>query len=256
MRVSQFAAASNAKVRLALTATATQRVTQDILNRLGISAQNIVQLPSSRKNLLLSMKYFSYPNDGYSVKLNALLNSLPDLANGGSVIIYVNTILQAENLSIDLNLKGYNTKAYHSLTPNRVEVEEWFLMDKTVPGESSHIKSPIVVGTTAFGMGIDKSDVRSVVHFDQSRSVEDYVQGLFCTLSLYTCEFSVDFLRFFSFFLFSSGIGRAGRDGLEASCLSFLTDSDTASLRRFDHNSLYFAILHIFTLLLYFTELY
>ena len=124
------------------------------------------------------MKYFSYPNDGYSVKLNALLNYLPDLANGGSVIIYVNTIQQAENVSNDLNLYGYNTKAYHSLTPNRIEVEEWFLMDKRLPGESPRRKSPIVVGTTAFGMGIDKSNVRSVVHFDQSRSVEDYVQGV------------------------------------------------------------------------------
>lgn len=161
-------------MRLALTATATKRVAQDIMERLDIKARNTVRLPSSRKNLILSVAYFPYPDDGYSEKLKALLESLPLLAKGGSVIIYVSKRQLAVTLANDLLRNGYNAKAYHSAIDDREEVENWFLRTKDSPEKEI---SPIVVGTTAFGMGIDKSDVRSVVHFDLSRSVEDYVQG-------------------------------------------------------------------------------
>jgi ATP-dependent DNA helicase RecQ len=164
-------------VRLALTATATKRVAQDIMERLDIKARNTVRLPSSRKNLVLSVAYFPYPDDGYSEKLKTLLESLPLLAKGGSVIIYVSKRQLAVTLANDLLLSGYNAKAYHSAIANREEVENWFLRAEDNPDKEM---SPIVVGTTAFGMGIDKSDVRSVVHFDLSRSVEDYVQGKYC----------------------------------------------------------------------------
>ena len=166
-------------MRLALTATATKRVAQDIVERLHIKVQNIVQLPSSRKNLILSVRSFSYLQDGYREKLDALLNALPGLADGGSAIIYVNKQNLAERLSQDLRESGYSAKAYHSKISNREEVEHWFLR-KSSAQLSSHEgdRAPIVVGTTAFGMGIDKSDVRSVIHFDMPRSVEDYVQGL------------------------------------------------------------------------------
>ena len=209
LRLSYFASASNAQVRLALTATATKRVAKDILERLDIKTSNTVQLPSIRNNLLLSVKSFSYPYDTYEQKLKTLLHYLPLLTNGGSAIIYVNKQQLAEKLAKDLLKKGYNTRAYHSGIPNREEVEQWFLRKNDIdiiPATStssststSKIKdgkslstpissssssffsssSPIVVGTTAFGMGIDKSDVRSVIHFDLSRSVEDYVQGYF-----------------------------------------------------------------------------
>ena len=161
-------------MRLALTATANKRVAQDIVERLNIKVQNIVQLPSSRKNLILSVRSFSYPSDGYGEKLDALLDALPGLANGGSAIIYVNKQNLAERLALDLRDNGYSARAYHSKISNREEVEHWFLKKhREADG------APIVVGTTAFGMGIDKSDVRSVIHFDMPRSVEDYVQGVY-----------------------------------------------------------------------------
>ena len=186
--MSHFASTSNAQVRLALTATATKRVAKDILERLDIKNSNTIQLPSLRKNLLLSVKSFSYPNDKYQEKLEVLLDRLPSLTNGGSAIIYVNKQQLAEKLASDLLNKGYNTRAYHSGIKDREEVEQWFLRKNSKisiqsnPNSNSNTKkislsSPIVVGTTAFGMGIDKSDVKSVIHFDLSRSVEDYVQG-------------------------------------------------------------------------------
>ena len=168
-------------MRLALTATATKRVAQDIVERLHIKVQNIVQLPASRKNLILSVRSFSYPQDGYREKLDALLEALPGLADGGSAIIYVNKQNSAERLSQDLRDSGYSARAYHSKIPNREEVEHWFLRKSSAsaqPSSREGDRAPIVVGTTAFGMGIDKSDVRSVIHFDMPRSVEDYVQGL------------------------------------------------------------------------------
>lgn len=183
LRLSNFAAASSAQVRLALTATATKRVAQDIVERLNIKVQNIIQLPSSRKNLILSVRSFSYPSDGYGEKLDALLDALPGLANGGSAIIYVNKQNLAERLALDLRDSGYSARAYHSLISNREEVEQWFLKKRAPPAlggsrDREGDRAPIVVGTTAFGMGIDKSDVRSVIHFDMPRSVEDYVQGV------------------------------------------------------------------------------
>ena len=219
LRLSHFATASNAQVRLALTATATKRVANDILERLGIKSTNIVQLPSVRKNLILSVKSFSYPKDGYTEKLEILLKNLPYLAQGGSAIIYVNKQIIAERLASDLAKKGYNSRAYHSGLSNREEIEKWFLrenenengrnINENESGQSSkngknsvskkklntennnvgngNELAPIVVGTTAFGMGIDKSNVRSVVHFDLSRSVEDYVQGKY--VRTYLCSY-------------------------------------------------------------------
>jgi ATP-dependent DNA helicase RecQ len=225
LRLSHFASVSNAPVRLALTATATKRVAQDILERLGISESNLIQLPSSRRNLDLKVKSFEYPFDGYQERLRVLLQTLPDITKDGAAIIYVNKKVVAEKLSLALNRKGFNARPYHSGIENRQEVEQWFLnknnsqdnnehMDESYHNEDGSVneeafnrskkyKSPIVVGTTAFGMGIDKSDIRAIVHFDMPRCVEDYVQG----------------------------IGRAGRDGKNASCLAFLGQTDVPLLR-------------------------
>jgi ATP-dependent DNA helicase RecQ len=222
LRLSHFASVSNAPVRLALTATATKRVAQDILERLDISENNLIQLPSSRRNLDLKVKSFKYPFDGYQERLRVLLETLPDITKDGAAIIYVNKKAVAERLSLALNRKGFNARPYHSGIENRQEVEQWFLnknnnQDSNQHGDKKYDgsmndesfnrnkknRNPIVVGTTAFGMGIDKSDIRAIVHFDMPRCVEDYVQG----------------------------IGRAGRDGKNASCLAFLGQTDLPLLR-------------------------
>lgn len=176
------------------------------MERLDIKARNTVRLPSSRKNLILNVERFRYPDDGYSEKFKVLLESLPELAKGGSVIIYVSRRQLAVSLAYDLSKNGYNAQPYHSMITNREEVENWFLKKRVIeiPEESS----PIVVGTTAFGMGIDKSDVRSVVHFDLSRSVEDYVQGTyssFCPCTLLFIFVLYFLFLFCSFLLFTLG---------------------------------------------------
>jgi len=229
-------------VRLALTATATKRVAADILDKLEISPSNVVRLPSVRRNLALAVRAFSHPHDGYEERLAALLESIAGLTGGGAAIVYVSRQKLAEKLAADLVNRGnLNARAYHAGMESeaREEVEYWFLSRK-----KSYVSAPIVVGTVAFGMGIDKvrwsrsrytcirrpfltpppapslslfslsvcvqSDIRSVVHFDLPRSVEEYVQGC----------------------------GRAGRDFHAASCLAFLAASDAPGLRRYSPISL------------------
>jgi ATP-dependent DNA helicase RecQ len=198
LRLSHFATVSDAKIRLALTATATSRVAQDILEKLDISQDDVVRLPSLRRNIQLAVKPLVWGEDGYEDRLAALLTFLPRC---GSHIVYVSRQKLAERLAADLRAEGFSAKAYHAgMTGEaREEVEGWFLrrVGDTKGGD------PIVVGTVAFGMGIDKKDIRGVVHFDMPRSVEDYVQGF----------------------------GRSGRDGQAAHCTAMLAESDGPALR-------------------------
>lgn len=107
----------------------------------------------------------------------------------------------------DLISQGYVAKAYHAgmETNEREQVEHWFLNQdrQAVSDDDNVVPSPIVVGTIAFGMGVDRKNVRNVIHYDLSRSIEDWVQG----------------------------IGRAGRDGIQSSCIAFYANSDVAYLR-------------------------
>jgi hypothetical protein len=121
----------------------------------------------------------------------------------GATIIYVNKQKAAIDLANDLVGQGYAAKAYHGGmdSTDREAVEAWFLGRSRDQASSS--SSPIVVGTTAFGMGVDRSDIRHVIHYDISRSVEDYIQGC----------------------------GRAGRDGQSSSCVAFFNPSEVPSLR-------------------------
>jgi ATP-dependent DNA helicase RecQ len=171
LRLAHFASVSKAHVRLALTATATKRVAHDILERLGIDAQNAVRLPSVRTNLALYVQRFEYPKDSYEERLKYLLEVLPSIIENGAAIIYVSRQKLAERLAADLVSKRLNAKAYHGGmdTEQREAVESWFLSRDG----GANKNAPIVVGTTAFGMGIDKSDIRAVVHFDLPRSVEE-----------------------------------------------------------------------------------
>ena len=115
LRLSHFATVSNAQVRLALTATATKRVVSDILEKLEIHDNNVIQMPSSRRNLDLCVRAFAYPHDGYEDRLKVLLDSLESLTGGGAAIIYVSRQKLAERLAKDLVTKGrVNAKAYHA----------------------------------------------------------------------------------------------------------------------------------------------
>jgi len=205
LRLSTFAAMSNAKVRLALTATATSRVAQDILDKLDISSDDVVRLPSLRENLHLAVRSFAWPHDDYEPRYSATLEAIREVQ--GACIVYVGRQKLAERLAADLVAAGYTARAYHAGmdTEERASVEDWFLNKQDVLDAHGHVVTtmPIVVGTVAFGMGIDKSNIRSVIHFDLPRSIEEYVQGF----------------------------GRAGRDGKPAKCLALLADSDYLFLR-------------------------
>ena len=210
LRLAQFATISKAQVKLAVTATATQRVALDIVERLGIDQANVVRLPSVRKNLILQVSKFNLQRDSYSNRVGAVIGVLNSDESNGSSIIYVSRQKLADTLAADLVAAGYNARSYHAglKSEEREQIENWFLgpSQKGSSGRSSSGESGskrIVVGTIAFGMGVDCNNVRSVVHFDLPRSIEDYVQG----------------------------IGRGGRDERPARCLAILAESDVPALR-------------------------
>ncbi|WP_281561502.1 RecQ family ATP-dependent DNA helicase [Thalassomonas sp. RHCl1] len=162
---------------LLLTATATTAVIEDMGNKLGVRAGDVVLTGFYRANLDLAVLGVSQ-ND----KLAALTSWLQD-KHQHSGIIYVTLQQSAEVLAGQLKQQGLNAQAYHAgmSAEDRQQIQQQFM--------SGAIK--LIVATIAFGMGIDKSDIRYVVHYDLPKSIENYAQE----------------------------IGRAGRDGLSSHCL-------------------------------------
>ncbi|HKJ70042.1 MAG TPA: DNA helicase RecQ [bacterium] len=174
---------------LALTATATPRVRDDIQDSLGLDEVNTFLSGFNRGNLRLLV---DYRTDGLQQTLTFLEHH-----PGQSGIIYCNTRNQVETLTDQLDARGYSVLPYHAGMEDRTRRrhQQQFIRDDVL----------IMVATIAFGMGIDKSNVRFILHYNLPENLENYYQQ----------------------------IGRSGRDGLEAECLLLYNQSDIQTIRYF-----------------------
>ena len=174
----------------AFTATSTNNVTQDIVRELGLENPLLLKGKVFRKNIYISAE-------------RRLTNGQAQLKNflkrheNESGIIYVSSRKKAEDLSAHLNMSGYKSLAYHAGLPSHVREQNFkiFVNDNV----------DIMVATIAFGMGIDKSDIRFVVHMSLPKTQENYYQE----------------------------IGRAGRDGEDSETLLLFNSQDMIMQKQF-----------------------
>ncbi|MDA1128174.1 MAG: DNA helicase RecQ [Chloroflexi bacterium] len=174
---------------IALTATATKQVREDIVTQLGLQKPEIFISSFNRPNLTYTIQPKTDP-------LGSLLHML-DKHRGESAIIYRFSRKATEETALELSDRGYSALPYHAGLDREVrrETQERFIRDQV----------QIVVATIAFGMGIDKPDVRLVVHYDLPKTVEGYYQET----------------------------GRAGRDGLPSDCVLFYSYGDRSKQEYF-----------------------
>lgn len=174
---------------IALTATATPRVQKDIANTLKLELSNTFISSFDRPNLFLQVKD----------KVDALSQSIRFIKRypRQSGIIYCFSRKQVDEVTENLQVLGYKAKAYHAglSDKHRQEAQEEFLKDDL----------QIIVATIAFGMGINKPNVKFVIHYDLPKNIESYYQQ----------------------------IGRAGRNGLPAHCLLLYTRGDIRKIKFF-----------------------
>jgi ATP-dependent DNA helicase RecQ len=171
---------------LALTATATEKVKEEIQSLLAFRRKNVIQASFLRENF----RYIVCRERNKTNKIAYLYNKF----KGCSGIIYVRSRAKAENLAKELTERGLNAVSYHAGLPLYERNARQNLWKEG--------KIPLVVATTAFGMGIDKADVRYVVHTDVPENMEAYFQET----------------------------GRAGRDGKEAYAVLMYEKEDLQSL--------------------------
>lgn len=178
---------------LALTATATPEVLDDIRAAFSIDADDAIRTPFHRPNLQLR-SCVVHSADHYAT-LRRCINERPR----GATLVYVSRQKTAEEVAERLTADGLDATAYHAgMDPEtRANIQHDFLASETA----------IVVATIAFGMGIDKADIRYVYHFNPPQSLEAYAQE----------------------------IGRAGRDGNPSTCEMLLQPEDRVVLENFTY---------------------
>ncbi|HYE17949.1 MAG TPA: RecQ family ATP-dependent DNA helicase, partial [Tepidisphaeraceae bacterium] len=200
---------------LALTATATPAVAGDIARAFEIAADDVVKTEFHRKNLVLRVTGVDGANEhevtrgqdghaarrpapGEDLRLSILLERIRTRP-AGPTIVYVTLQKTAEAVAEFLAHQGLPAKAYHAglNADDRHVIQDWFMSS----GQS------IVCATIAFGMGIDKSDIRYVYHYNLPKTLENYAQE----------------------------IGRAGRDGRESMCEVLAALGDRVTLENFTY---------------------
>ena len=167
---------------IALTSTAILQVQNDIVKQLNMASSKIYRGSLNRKNLFYQIRP---KKEMYPHLLQYIRNHPKD-----SGIIYCQSRKSVDNLADKLNKDGIRALSYHAGLPSKIrnENQEKFIRDDV----------EIIVATIAFGMGIDKSNVRYVIHCDVPKSIEGYYQET----------------------------GRAGRDGLKSDCILFFSYAD------------------------------
>ena len=177
---------------IALTATATPKVRADIVKTLNLNNVNIFISSFNRANLYYEVRS-KISKEQTAKEIIQIIKSF----ESRSGIIYVQARKTTEEIAEVLNINGINASPYHAGldAKSRSSIQDNFLSEKV----------DVIVATIAFGMGIDKPDVRFVIHYDIPKSIENYYQET----------------------------GRAGRDGLLGKCFAFYAHKDILRLEKF-----------------------
>ncbi len=191
LKLAGYARELGAERVLALTATATEQVLDDIRAGFEIDPKCAIRTGFYRPNLTLLSTPVTADN-----RDQLLVEQFRNRPSGAS-IVYVTLQKTAESVAEHLQAAGFQARAYHAgMKPEpRAEIQDWFM----------HSDDAIVVATIAFGMGVDKSNIRYVYHYNLPKSLENYSQE----------------------------IGRAGRDGQDAVCQTFVCPDDLSVLENF-----------------------
>jgi superfamily II DNA helicase RecQ len=185
LKVARFVQEIKAERVICLTATATPKVADDICEAFDISKSAVFRTSPYRPNLELQAMAVKSKQDKYPLIFDFLRK------HPGPTLVYVTLQQQAVSMAEDLKKNGFRqTAAFHAgmKVEQKMEVQEGFMANKV----------RIVVATIAFGMGIDKPDIRNVIHFDLPSTIEEYSQQ----------------------------VGRAGRDGKPSSCMFYICPED------------------------------